>query len=403
MLFNTLSENAQLAMAIERLREIHLSLDIEGCMSIMDDEDNIWISPSNFLYDGELENEMIMFRQHELDEDAEISHPFLPLHHEIYKNNQSIRAIVQVSVPEIIAQSHDLNYGILHQLPLYGPQVGTLSIEDLTDFTKVRAVKTILEDLKDESASIILKNYGLISTDLNLHKAMFKVENIVQMIRLLALSKSGDKKNVPSDIIERVIFHQPEAFDTLRGRKSHFDYTPYQNQLMFLMKTAVYEGWTTANRGSFSLRVNEDTFFISTGEEDKSQLTENSIMLVRGNKVEANKVVDAFFHIHYQTYLRNPEIQALAIVDPIHLMAMSISSMPLEFTNPHPFYSFGGRILQIPFETILNPEKIANQLSLKQDALLVENAFILVIGKSVDQVLLKIATLENLAKIQYQK
>lgn len=403
MLFNTLSENAQLAMAIERLREIHLSLDIEGCVSVLDDEDNIWISPSNFLYDGELENEMIMFRQHEITEDAEISHPFLPLHHEIFKNNQSIRAIVQVSVPEIIAQSHDLNYGILHQLPLYGPQVGTLSIEELTDFTKVRAVKTILEDLKDESASIILKNYGLISTDLSLKKAMFKVENIVQMIRLLALSKSGDKKNVPSDIIEQVISNQSEEFETLRGRKSHFDYTPYQNQLMFLMKTAVFEGWTTANRGSFSLRVNEDTFFVSTGGEDKSHLTENSLMLVRGNKVEANKLVDTFFHIHYQAYLKNPEIQVLAMVEPVHLMAMSISSTPLEFTNPHPFYAFGGRILRIPFETILNPEKIAGQLSLKQDALLVENGFILVAGKTVDQVLLKIATLENLAKIHYQK
>lgn len=404
MLFSTQSENSQLAFVIERLREIHLSLDIEGCISVLDDEDNIWITPEEFLYDEDIENEMIMYRPNEITDDMEVNHKFIVLHNEIYKNNIGIRAIIQVSSQEVISLSNDINYGIFHMLPLYGPHIGTLSIEELSDFTKVRAVKTIVEDLKDESASIILKNYGLICTDISLQQAMFKVENIQQMLRLLALTKSSEsKKVVSSDIIERVLTHQPEIFDTLRGRKSHFDYSPYQNQLLYLMKTAVYEGWTTANRGSFSIRVNEDTFFVSSGNEDKACLNDLSIMLVRGIKMEANKQVDPFFQIHYKIMKKNPEIQVVAMVEPIHLMAMNIGNIPFNFTNPHPFYNFAGRLMNLPIESITTPDVIANQISIKQDALIIDNGFILVTGKSVDQVLTRISTLENLAKIYYQK
>lgn len=404
MLFSTQSENAQLAFVIERLREIHLSLDIEGCISVLDDEDNIWITPEEFLYDGEMENEMIMYRPNEVTEDIESNHKFIFLHSEIYKNNVGIRSIIQVSSPEVIAQSNDINYGIFHMLPLYGPHVGTLSIEELTDFTKVRAIKTILEDLKDESASIILKNYGLLCTDLNLQQALFKVENIQQMLRLFALTKAAEsKKVVSSDIIDQVLNHQPEIFDTLRGRKSHFDYTPFQNQLRYLMQVAVHEGWTTSNRGSFSMRVNDDTFFISSGQENKACLSDNSLMLVRGVKMEANKGVDPFFQLHYKIMKKNPEIQVVAMVEPIHLMAMNIGNIPFSFTNPHPFYNFAGRLLNLPLESITSPDLIANQISIKQDALIIDNGFILVTGKTTDQVLTRISTLENLAKIYYQK
>jgi ribulose-5-phosphate 4-epimerase/fuculose-1-phosphate aldolase len=402
MLFTTLHEAAQLSFTIERLNELGVNLYIDGAISVLDDEDNIWITPNYLSHEADPELEMLMFTEKDIENQIE-DHRFLSLHQSIYKTNSAIRSIIQVSSIEVIASSSRINYGMFHALPLFRSLIGTISIEELNDFTKVRAVKAIQEDVKDDAASIILKNYGLICTAIGLEKALFKLENILHILRIFASTPDGKYKAVSTERMDAVSSFEPEQFVSLRGRKSHFDFTPFQNQLQNLMKAAIQSKWITANTGSFSVRVNEDSYFISTAHVAKSSLNSESYMLVRGEKIEANKQVDPLLYLHHGIINKLPNVNAIAIIHPIHLTALEIGTNHIEFTNPHPFYNFNGRLISLPYDSIINPQMIIDQLSLKQDGIVIENFGLLVIGKTVHQVLQRIETLENLARLSKLK
>lgn len=396
MLFSTLSEAAQLTFTLERLHEIGINLYIEGAISVLDDENNLWITPNNLSHEADPEMEMLVFTDREIEDEVE-NHRFLSLHHAIYKNNPKIRSIIQVSSIDVIAGSAKVNYGMFHALPSFIPLVGTISIEELSDFTKVRAVKAIQEDLKDEPASIILKNYGLICTAEGLETALFKVENILHTLKIFAASQDKKFKTVSTERMDAVNSFVPKEMVSLRGRKSHFDFTPYQTQLHNMMQFAIQSRWITANTGSFSVRVNEETYFVSTGQVAKSSLNNDSFMLVKGDKIEANKQPDVLLHLHHGILNKLPNANAIAIVHPVHLTAMEITTENIEFSNPHPFYKFQGRLITLPYDSIIHPQMIIDQLSIKQDGIVIENFGLLVIGKTVHQVLQRIETLENLA------
>lgn len=398
MLFSTLSEAAQLSFTLERLHEIGINLYIEGAISVLDDEDNLWITPPTFSHEGDPEMEMLIFTEKEIEDDNE-NHRFLSLHHSIYKNNPKIRSIIQISIIEIIAGSAKINYGMFHALPSFIPLVGTISIEELSDFTKARAVKAILEDLKEDAASILLKNYGLICTGLQLENTLFKVENILHTLRIFAASQDKKYKTVSTERMEAVNSFVPKELVTLRGRKSHFDFSPFQNQLQNMIQFSVQNRWITANTGSFSVRVDEETYFISTGLVSKSSLNNDSFMVVKGDKIEANKIADNLLHLHHGIMDKLPNANAIAIVHPIHLTALEITTKNIEFSNPHPFYKFQGRLITLPYDSIIHPQMIIDQLSIKQDGIVIENFGLLVIGKTVHQVMQRIETLENLARL----
>ncbi len=154
----------------------------------------------------------------------------------------------------------------------------------------------------------------------------------------------------------------------------------------------------TSTEGSFSARLGEDEFVITSYGIDRGSAGPNDLTLVWHGQRETGKVPSRAASIHRAIYQRHPSIRSIANALPVNATAFCVSAAPLDARTIPESYIFLRKSDRLHSRLHGDPQKLATLISAENPVLLLENNGALVVGGSVLETFDRLEVLETTAE-----
>lgn len=181
-------------------------------------------------------------------------------------------------------------------------------------------------------------------------------------------------------------------------------YQTEREQLCEIGRRCWQKGWTAANDGNFSLRLEENVFLVTPSGVSKGFLTPELLLLTdsAGRKLgEWGGVPSSELMLHLRCYARRPDVRAVVHVHPPVGTAFAAARIPLDAPILSEVLMSLGDIPVAPYGTPGTaelPDSVVPYLA-EHNALLLANHGALTLGATLLQAYERMETLEHTAKI----
>jgi L-fuculose-phosphate aldolase len=385
--------------AMARIYRYRMTTTSGGNLSIRDDEDSIWITPAR-VDKGALRREDIVrvFPDGSTEGRHKPSSEF-PFHRRIYELRPDLKAVIHAHPVALVA------FSICGQTP------------DTRLFAKAHAMcgkvgfapyalpgsallgERIAEVFARGHDCVMLENHGVVVGGKDFQEAFRRFEMLEFVAKTIVKASALGPVKYLSDanlaLGEQAVAVQeqfaPGEASTreraLRRELCDFIQRGYQQRLL------------TSAAGSFSVRVDANSFLITSELVDRASITPDQLVLVRDGRCETGGRPSRAHRLHAPIYARHPEIHAIVNATPVNATAFSVSSRRLDTRTIPESYIFLRDVAVLPFAALYeDPGKVAEALSPEFPIALVENDCALVLGRSILDAFDRLEVLESTAE-----
>lgn len=389
----------EIMQIMQRIYRYRMTTTSGGNLSIREDNGDIWITPAR-VDKGSLRREDIVCVRADGSVDG-LHRPSseFPFHQAIYAARPDIRAIVHAHSVALVAFSISgqvPDTRLLHQAdevsgrvgfaPYALPGSGALAEKIVGTFAK-------------GFHCVVLENHGVVVGDATLQGAFERFETLEFTAKTIIKGRmlgevrylTEEQLDAPRQAIEPLPGFVPPAATSrekeLRRQLCEFLHRGYRNRLMI------------STEGSFSTRLDADSFVITPRHLDRHTVCEDDFVLVRRGAREEGKMPSRAARLHQAIYLRHPEIGAIANAYPVNATAFSVTGATLDARTIPESYLLLRDVQRIPFgRQFTDVDSIAEQVSLERPASLMENNGVLVCGRDVLDTFDRLEVLESTAE-----
>ena len=154
-----------------------------------------------------------------------------------------------------------------------------------------------------------------------------------------------------------------------------------------------------STEGSFSARLDADSFLITPTQKDREKLGVADLVLVTDGQREAGKKASRAIWAHQVIYQKNPSVNAIVFAHPVNATAFSVTDVPFDTRTIPESYVFLQDVNRVPFGVQYREDgSITNYISTSTPAALLENDGVLVTGSSVLDAFDRLEVLESTAE-----
>jgi L-fuculose-phosphate aldolase len=172
-----------------------------------------------------------------------------------------------------------------------------------------------------------------------------------------------------------------------------------RRELCDFIRRGYHQRLLTANAGSFSVRVDERSFLISTQLVDRATIDPGQLALIRDGCRQRGTRPSRAWHLHQLIYQRHSGIRAIVNATPVNATAFSASANRLDTRTIPESYIFLRDVPVLPFAWVYDaPEKIAAAMTPEFPIALIENDCALVLGKTILDAFDRLEVLESTAE-----
>ena len=247
---------------------------------------------------------------------------------------------------------------------------------------------------------VILENHGVVTSGRSLQDAFHRFETfeftgktiikarlLGREVRYLTDGEIALPKQRRSDLPEMERQPAGSLEKELRRRLCDFVQRAYRQRLFI------------STQGSFSTRLDDRSFLITPYRVDRGALQPADLALVNAGRIESGSRPSRAAALHQAIYDGHPNIGAIINAYPVNATAFSVTGAPVDTgTIPesyvvvrHPAMAEYG----VQFE---NPCAIAEMLSARHPAIILENDGVLVTGSDVLEAFDRLEVLESTAE-----
>jgi len=173
----------------------------------------------------------------------------------------------------------------------------------------------------------------------------------------------------------------------LRGNLRQFVHRAYRQRLFI------------STQGSFSARLDGNSFLITPSQVDRERLATEDLALVAEGKAESGSTPSRATALHHAIYRRHPKVGAIINAYPVNATAFSVTGTDVETrTIPESYVVVrkpGVASYAMQFE---DPGALAALISAEQPAVIVQNGGVLVTGRNVLEAYDRLEVLESTAE-----
>jgi len=388
MEFASLSPAEQIVQLINRLYRTQLTTTSGGNLSVMDRDGVLWITPSG-IDKGSLTPEDIIqvlpdgsFRG---PHKPSVEHPF---HLAVYRARPDIRAIVHAHPPTLVA------FSLIRENPLPDltptcrelcSEIGSAGFGIPGSDTLVRCV---LDAFRRGCGTVMMDNHGAVVGDADLLSAFLRFEALDFTARTEIHARTLTGGELPRRLSDADFAHWTRAAEavlpeTFAPAAPGAEERELRQQMCALIRRAYSNNLITGAQGIFSCRLSCGDFLITPDGGDRLSLEAEDMVLIRGGKAEAGKSVPAAFRLHGAIYARSPEIRSVIQAEPPHIMSFAVTDVPFDAKLIPESYIMLKNVRKFPFGwASVYAERLAEALSVKEPAAIVENECVLSCGVS---------------------
>ena len=297
----------EILQAIQRIYRYRMTTTSGGNLSIREDNGDIWITPAR-LDKGSLRREDIVC----VRADGTVLGPHvpsseLPFHQAIYRERHDIRGIVHAhpvalvafSLVHLVPDTH-----LFHQTRQVCGEAGFAPYELPGSLALGRNVAAIFGQGFN---CVLLENHGAVTDGANLQEAFRRFETLEFTAKTIIKARMlGEVRYLTDDEIalardsapEWTAFphHEPTTHEKeIRARLAEFVRRAYRQRLFI------------STEGSFSARVDGESFLITPYRQDRGTMDVHELVLVRNGDCEAGGVPSRAARLHEEIYRQHPD------------------------------------------------------------------------------------------------
>ena len=389
----------QLLRIMNRIYRYRMTTTSGGNLSIREPNGDIWITPSR-VDKGTLQREDIVCVRKSGEVDGR--HPpssELPFHQAIYAARPDLWAVVHAHPVALVA------FSIVGQVPdtrLFHQASRICGTGGFAAYALPGSAALggeIAAAFTQGHDCVILENHGVAVGGNDLEEAFqrfemfeFTAKTIIKASQLGSITYLSEEQLG----ISRAEMQALPEFD--RGPvKSQEKET--RRQLVDFIRRGYQQRLLTGKAGSFSARLDEDSFLITSHSLDRSEVGLEDFVLISGGRRERGKAPSRATQNHLAIYKKYPQVAAIVNASPVNGTAFSVTDCPCDSRTIPESYLFLREIQKLPFGIqFRDGQELAERISPKNPIALLQNDGVLVLGTSILDAFDRLEVLETTAE-----
>ena len=385
MNFNLMHPAEQIVMLLSRVYQKGLTTTSGGNLSIKDSEGVIWITPSG-IDKGSLTAADIC----KVMPDGTVIGKYkpsveLPFHKLVYESRPDVSAVLHAHPPAIVSYSLIRKIPDINIVPTPSQVCGKVGIAKYEVPGSDALANRIVEEIKKGLNVVIMENHGVITCADNLFEAFKRFETL-NFAASIGITSSIIGKPVALTKDQLKIYGKKGQ--NMLGEFIPQDYSSDERRLRKEMCALIHRSYDqnlfTSTQGTFSVRLDKNTFLITPYGVDRKYIEPEDIVRIEFNWREAGKIPSRSVELHKLIYDEHPEINAITVAQPKHIMAFGATHMPIDSRTIPESYIAMRDIAVLPFGTnITDPELISKSISSHSPVVLIENDSVISTGNTL--------------------
>mgnify|MGYP001309548809 CR=1 FL=1 len=390
----------QIVLIISRIYRKGLTTTSGGNVSIIDDEGNIWITPSG-IDKGNLRAEDINC----IKPDGTITGKHkpsseFPFHRAIYKKRPDLKAIIHAHPPALVS------FSIAHIIPdtnivsqakhVCGP-IG-YAVYDVPGSEGLG--DKISEVFVKGFNAVILENHGTVVGGTDMKDTYQRFETLEFCARTIIYGKTiGDVKSLTDAQINTFEAQIPALQPEMSQVSYPSDEREKREEIIRIVRRACDQGLMISTYGTVSVRWRENDFLITPTNVLRWGITLEDIVQIKGGKREPGKLPSRAVWLHQEIYKCNPKVNSIIITQSPYLMAFSVTGNKFNVRTIPESWIFLQDVPNVPFGSQFADEKIIPELISKENpAVIIDNDAVLITGDKLLQTFDRLEVAEFSAK-----
>ena len=383
--FHLLHPADQITLIMERIYGYGMTTTSGGNLSIKDEEGNIWITPAG-IDKGSLTRQDIVC----VKPDGEVigSHQpssEFPFHRRVYRTRPDIKAVVHAHPPALVSFSIVRRVPDLRILPNERQICGEVGIAEYALPGSEQLGENIAAVFAAGINTVLLENHGVVVGGPDLFEAFKAFETLEFCARLEIQARQIGKPVLLTD----------EDFATADANRhpevEHFEPQGYstaekaiRRDMCTLIRRSYDQRLFTSTQGTFSHRLDGNSFVITPYNKDRKYLEPEDLVRVENGAAEAGKTPSRSCKLHQWIYEKHPHIQSVIIAHPPNIMAFAVTDAVFDSRTIPESYILLRNTPKLPFDAVYNePEKTADVFRKDTPIAIVKNNCVIVTGQSL--------------------
>ena len=389
----------EIMQTMSRIYGYRMTTTSGGNLSIRDEMGNIWISPARVDKGNLTRRDIVCVRA---DGTVDGPHPpssEFPFHKAVYEARPDISSIVHAHPVALVA------FSICQSVPNTRLFHQTYSVSGKVGFAPYACPgseqlgKNIADTFARGCDSVILENHGVVVGGDSLPDAFKRFEafefagkTLIKASQLGEVQYLDDAqlKQAADRSVDLETFEPPVACEHERELR---------RQLCEFMRRGCRQRLLISTEGSFSARLDDDSFLITPTQADRELLRSDDLVLVSDGKREVGKKASRAVLAHRAIYTQHRDVKAIVFAHPVNATAFSVTNVKFDTRTIPESYVFLMDVDRIPYGVQYQRDNsIAQYVSAKTPAAILENDGVLVTGKSVLDTFDRLEVLESTAE-----
>ncbi len=389
----------RLVQAMARIYQYRMTTTSGGNLSIRDADGSIWITPARVDKGALRVEDIVRVYPDGSTEGRHKPSSEFPFHQQIYTARPDLGAIVHAHPVALVA------FSICGKAP------------DTRLFTKAHAVcgtvgfapyalpgssllgERIAKVFAEGHDCVMLENHGVVVGGVDFADAFRRFETLEFVAKTVVKASALGEVDYLTDGQLAIGEKPAPVFEEFDPGPATSEERILRRELCEFIRRGYHQRLLTANAGSFSVRVDESSFLISTALMDRATIQPDQLTLIRDGRCIRGTRPSRAGDLHHLIYQKHPDIRAIVNATPVNATAFAASSSLLDTRTIPESYIFLRDVAVFPFQWIYeSPEKIADAITPEFPIALIKNDCALVIGSSILDAFDRLEVLESTAE-----
>ncbi len=370
----------QLVSVMTRIYESRLTTPSGGNLSVLDDDGNLWVTPSQFDKGRLAPEHMVEILPDDSWKSKVKPTSEWPFHRAALEARPDCRAVVHAHPTSLVTFSVVGKPLVLNQFPDLCRWVNRVGFAPYAIPGSNELGELLGRTFSTGCDAALMENHGGVACGRTLLEALHRFEAIEHFAGImLAGARIGELR--PRDDAEMA-----EALSAMTRVWSTLDVDPAsqsaeRNRLAEFIRRAHGRGLLGSVSGAFSVRLGAGLLIAADGA-DNATLGPRDLVYVEGEHCEAGRTPNPLVTLHRAVYAAHPHVHAIATALPPNLMAFAASDVPFDARTIPEAYMFLKSVPTLPFAARFDGAQVAQSLHEKAPVLLIESACAVVTGAS---------------------
>lgn len=389
----------EIMQTMSRIYGYRMTTTSGGNLSIRDEAGNIWISPARVDKGSLTRKDIVCVKPDGTTEGLHPPSSEFPFHKAIYEARPDIRAIVHAHPVALVAFSICAavpNTRLFHQTHCV---TGKIGFAPYACPGSEQLGANIAATFAEGCDSVILENHGVVVGGDSLADAFQRFEAFEFAGKTLIKANQLGEVQYLDDAQLKLAAERSVMLTPFEPTIANATERELRRELCEFLRRGCRQRLLISTEGSFSTRLDEDSFLITPSQQDRELIQPKDLVLVTDGHREAGKKASRAIWAHQVIYQKNPNVHAIVFAHPVNATAFSVTEEKFDTRTIPESYVFLQDVNRVPYGVQYQEDGgISDYISASTPTAILQNDGVLVTGSSVLDAFDRLEVLESTAE-----